>query len=169
VNILRILSTWFLWWIFPIWRFFFKKKNLYLGFDIFINVLTFLCPWHNKSIVTPLFHNKTNTMITLWDAMEYAIHTHYTQFLWNLKFQTSYMNFEINSYFNFENSYFEWKIYSSFWRFLFEYESSNLNSENYYFNLKNWFSIIRIFIWFFKSNFLFKFWKLIFEFLNLVF
>jgi hypothetical protein len=35
---------------------------------------------------------------------------------------------EINSYFNFENSYFATEIF--------------INSENYYFNLKNWFSIM---------------------------
>jgi len=60
----------------------FIKKNLCFGFDIIDNLLTFLCHWHNKSIVTPLLHDKTN-MITMWDVMEYAIHTHYTQFFWN--------------------------------------------------------------------------------------
>jgi hypothetical protein len=44
--------------------------------------------------------------------------------------------FEINSYFYLENYYFE-KEFFLFLIFLFEYESSYLNSLNYYFNLKN--------------------------------
>jgi len=69
----------------------FQKKNLCLCFDIPNNLLTFLCLWHNKFIATPLFHNETNTMITMWDTMEYAIHT--PNFLkLQLEFQTSYMN-----------------------------------------------------------------------------
>jgi hypothetical protein len=45
---------------------------------------------------------------------------------------------EINSYFNFENSYFAMEIFFIY----FEYESSYINSENYYFNQKHWFSIM---------------------------
>jgi len=43
---------------------FFKKKNLCFGFDIFNNLLTFHCAY-NKCIVTPLFHDKTNTVIRM--------------------------------------------------------------------------------------------------------
>jgi len=121
MNILKVLSTYFLWWIFSIWWYYFLKNNLCFGFDIF-NLLTFLCPWNNKFIVTSLFYDKTNKMITMWDAMEYAIHTHYIQFFeTSIGISSNLHELEINSYFNFENCYFETET------FIFNFVSFSLN------------------------------------------
>jgi hypothetical protein len=129
VNVLRVLSTCFLWWIFAIWQYYFSKKNLCVGFDIFNNLLTFHCAWYKKCIVTPLFHDKTNTMIRMWDAMEYAIQTHYTQFF--LKF-----------HWNFKQVTWPWNQFIfQFWKLL------SWNEKVYfYMNMKVHISILKIII-----------------------
>ncbi len=122
---------------------FFKKKTFFC-FDILNNLLNFLSPWHNQSIVTPLIHDKTNTTITMSNAMEYAIHTHYTQFFWNFNSNFKRVAWTWNQFiFQFWKFLFcNRNILFLFWIFLFAYESSYINSENYYFNLNNWFSIM---------------------------
>ncbi len=139
MNILRVLSTCFLWWIFAIWQYCFSKEKPLCWFWYFQQPSHLSLCLYNKCIVTPLFRDKTNTVIQMWDAVEYAIHMHYTQFFlkihWNFKQVTWTWNQFIFQF---------WKLL--LWNqenlFVFEYESSYLNSENYYFNLKNWFTIM---------------------------
>jgi hypothetical protein len=85
--------------------------------------------------MTPLFHDNTNTMITMWDAMEYAIHTHYTQLFLKLQFefQTNCMNLKSIHILMFGNCYFEMKnLYFSF--------------EYFYLDMKVYISILKIII-----------------------
>jgi len=82
-------------------------------------------------------------------AMEYAIHTHYTQFFWNFNWTFKPVTWTWNRFiFQFWKLLF-WnrKFILWFWIFLFQCESSYLNSENYYLNLKTWFWIMQIIIW----------------------
>jgi len=107
VNILRVLSMWFLWWIFAIWQYYFSKTKPLFWFWYF-QPSHLSCCWHKKSIVTPLIHDKTNMMITMWDAMKYAIHSHYTQFFeTSIEISNKLHELDINSYFIFEICYFE--------------------------------------------------------------
>jgi hypothetical protein len=81
--------------------------------------------------------------------MQYAIHTHYTQFFWNFNWNFKPVTWTWHQFiFQFWKLLF-WnrKFILSFWIFLFQYESSCLNSENYYLNLKNSFLIMQIIIW----------------------
>jgi hypothetical protein len=60
----------------------------------------------------------------MWDAMKYAIYTHYNQFFLKnqLEFQTNYMNLKSIHIFIIENCYFETKRLS----FIFEYFSLDM-------------------------------------------
>jgi hypothetical protein len=129
------------------------------SFDIFNNLFTFLCPWHNKSIVTPLFHDKTNDHNVKCNGI-YII-----QFFWNFNWNFKQVTWTWNKfifrfwngklYFNFEYFYFNIKVLISSLKILFQSKKLIFNYVNHYMNLI-------LLIKFFKS----KFWKLILELKN---
>jgi hypothetical protein len=68
----------------------------------------------------------------------YPLHPIFLKF--QSEFQKSYMNLK-----SIHISILKWKVYTFiFWIFLFEYESSYLNSEYYYFNLKTNFHLNKL-------------------------
>jgi hypothetical protein len=48
--------------------------------------------WHPWSMT------KKNTMITMWDIMEYANHTHYTQFFWHVNWNFKQVTWTWNQF-----------------------------------------------------------------------
>jgi hypothetical protein len=143
VNILRVLSMWFLWWIFAIWQYYFSKTkpsfwfwyfqpshlSLLLTQKIYCDTLD---PWQNKYDD----HNVRCNEI----CHSFPLHSIFLKL--QLEFQTSYMNL-ISIHISFLKFFIlKWKIYTLIlnifiwiWKFISQLW-------NYYFNLKQWFSIM---------------------------
>jgi hypothetical protein len=131
VNILRVLSTCFLWWIFSIWQYYFSKKKTFVLVLIFSTtfspfiVLTTNVLWHLCSMIKQIQWSECEMQ---WNMPFIPITPKFKKN--SIGISNKLHELEINSYFNFENCCYETKNI-----FLFQYESSYLNSENYYMNL----------------------------------
>jgi len=70
----------------------------------------------------------------MWDVTEYAIHTHYTQFFWNINW-------------NFKQVTWTWNQFIfPFWKLLFWTEIFYFDFEYFYFNMQIHISILKNYI-----------------------
>jgi len=144
LNILKVLSTWFLWWIFTISWYYFSKKN-YLFLFWYFQQPSHLSLSLTQQIYCDIFRpwqKKYNDHNVRCNGICHSYPLHPIFLKHQLKFQTSYMNLKsihisILKIIILNRNFLLW-----FWIFLFQHANSYLNSEKLYINLKNWFSIM---------------------------